>query len=312
MVSLATPRQITDDSELAMALAMGLSQHEPSAGYPAEAVAKQYGAWLASHPFDVGNTCCTAFSAATHHDDKAGPLASVMRKQAQFSRDSKSNGALMRITPLAVWGCRLSDDALAAAAMEDAKLSHPNDVTLHANAIYCVAIKHLIAHPGDAEGALEVAAKWARACACAEVAGWLREAMGSAAGPAANRLIGFVRYGFFYAFRHLKLRTPYLDAIREVLLLKGDTDTNAAIVGGLVGALHGASGIPAHMAAALLSRLGQADSKGPKRPDWLQPGRMPSLFAELYSKATGDTVDPSALPGVMAASAAGAAARAPC
>lgn len=47
----------------------------------------------------------------------------------QFSKDSQSNGALMRCTPLAVWGARLTDDQLAAAAMEDCRLSHPHVVT---------------------------------------------------------------------------------------------------------------------------------------------------------------------------------------
>ncbi len=49
--------QITDDSELALALASGLSQGDPSEGFPAEHVAQSYGAWLNSHPFDVGE--CT-------------------------------------------------------------------------------------------------------------------------------------------------------------------------------------------------------------------------------------------------------------
>ncbi|GLC40704.1 hypothetical protein PLESTB_000030900 [Pleodorina starrii] len=302
------PGQITDDSELAMALATGLSGHEPAAGFPAEAVAQKYGAWLESHPFDVGNTCRTAFSAALHHKDEDGPLAPAMRKQSQFSRGSKSNGSLMRITPLAVWGCRLSDEDLAAAAVEDARLSHPNEVTQQTTAIYCIAIKHLIANPGDADGAIAAASAWAAGHACEEVAGWLRDALGSEPGPAVDRHIGFVRYGFFYAFRHLKLRTQYREALREVLLLKGDTDTNAAIVGGLLGALHGASGIPQHMAAAVLGRLGQADARGPKRPDWLQPGKLPVLFAELYGRATGTAVDVQALPGVPPAAAADAGA----
>ena len=138
--------------------------------------------------------CATVFA----HSTPNPPLP------PQFSRDSKANGALMRITPLAVWGCGLSDDELAAAAIEDAKLSHPNPVTQQANAIYCIAIKSLIRRPGDAEAAIQAAKRWASSHACEEVRGWLRDALGTAPGPAANRMIGFVRYGFFYAFRELK------------------------------------------------------------------------------------------------------------
>jgi ADP-ribosyl-[dinitrogen reductase] hydrolase len=92
--------------------------------------------------------------------------------------------------------------------------------------------------------------------------------------------------------------------MREVLLLKGDTDTNAAIVGGMLGALHGATGIPAHMAASVLGRLGQAEARGPKRPDWLQPGKLPEIFADLYGMATGEKVDIGALPGMPPAAVA--------
>lgn len=44
----------------------------------------------------------------------------------QSNMSSKANGALMRITPLAVWGHRLSHNELARAARADAKLTHPN------------------------------------------------------------------------------------------------------------------------------------------------------------------------------------------
>ena len=44
----------------------------------------------------------------------------------QGSMQSKANGALMRVTPLAVWGHALPDDQLADCARREAALSHPN------------------------------------------------------------------------------------------------------------------------------------------------------------------------------------------
>lgn len=108
-------------------------------------------------------------------------------------------------------------------------------------------------------------------------------------------------------FATRRLRSTYETAIREVLLLGGDTDTNAAIVGGIVGALNGASAIPIHMAQAVLGRLGQPNAIGPRRPDWLQSGRLPGLFANLYGRATGSVVDVSRLPGVPGAEDMGGA-----
>lgn len=49
---------------------------------------------------------------------------------------------------------------------------------------------------------------------------------------------------FTYAFYFLNKAISYEEAIRETLYLNGDTDTNAAIVGGLLGAYHGYKAIP--------------------------------------------------------------------
>ncbi len=46
-----------------------------------------------------------------------------------------------------------------------------------------------------------------------------------------RQLAGFVRHAFVLAF-HLRKRTPFVDAICQVLCRRGDTDTNAALVGG--------------------------------------------------------------------------------
>ncbi len=43
---------------------------------------------------------------------------------------SKANGALMRITPLAVWGHKLSQHDLVQAVTSDALLTHPNKTCL--------------------------------------------------------------------------------------------------------------------------------------------------------------------------------------
>ena len=49
---------------------------------------------------------------------------------------------------------------------------------------------------------------------------------------------------FSHSFYFLKNNYSYEDALRQMLSKGGDTDTNAAIVGGLVGARWGLDGIP--------------------------------------------------------------------
>lgn len=70
----------------------------------------------------------------------------------------------------------------------------------------------------------------------------------------------------------------------HVLTLGGDVDTNAAIVGGMIGALHGAASIPAFMSQPVLKRF--VGAPGRPRPDYLQSGQLPRLFEELWAKAT--------------------------
>ncbi len=60
--------------------------------------------------------------------------------------------------------------------------------------------------------------------------------------PAHN--FGYLKHGFVLAFMYLKEENiSFNHAIRETIALGGETDTNAAIVGGMIGALVGKQGI---------------------------------------------------------------------
>jgi ADP-ribosylglycohydrolase len=83
----------------------------------------------------------------------------------------------------------------------------------------------------------------------------------------------------FCCARAIHLRLPLDQALTEILTLGGDTDTNAAIVGGLVGALHGAAAIPAVMKEAVEGR--RVGSRGQPRPAWLQTDLVAPLVEEL-------------------------------
>lgn len=83
--------------------------------------------------------------------------------------------------------------------------------------------------------------------------------------------------------RHLRLQSSYEEAISDILLKGGDTDTNAAIVGGLIGALHGASAIPEYMKAPVLAR--DTDSPGIPRLAFLTTKTLPTICQQLYESA---------------------------
>lgn len=103
---------------------------------------------------------------------------------------------------------------------------------------------------------------------------------------------GWVRWGLVLAFHHLRRGTPFEDSIRLTLLCGGDTDTNAAIVGGMAGALHGAAAIPDSMLRPVLEYRGREDQGGgvPRPPD-LRAAVLPGLARQLYRLASPDAVE---------------------
>lgn len=278
------PAQFTDDTELQMSLSDSLIDKPGNITYEQKlnSVAANYIRWIQSHPFDCGGTTARAFSI----DPKATNLATRMaNNSARCNAVSQANGQLMRVTPIAVWGHKLSEAELVNVARNDALLSHPHQVTQDCAASYCIAIVHLIHHPADAIGAFAKANTWALKHACSEVKQWLAESRGDSAKlDCAWRNIGWVKWGFILAFYHLRLHSDFTDAMRHTLSLGGDCDTNAAIVGGIMGAFWGADRLPKSMLNKLLT-YDYDKHGGKKRPNWLSPSHIPEIAQTLFEQA---------------------------
>lgn len=275
------PGQITDDSEMAISLARAIVA---SGGFDLEAIAMAYVRWCASHPFDIGNTTIAALGAASKLSaatlQVAGGARVVVAKSAQaHSMGSKANGTLMRCVPLGISGWRTPEAELVARTRADARLTHPNPACGDSTAAYVLAVAHLVAHPGDGEGAWDRAVAWARDHADPEVRGWLVD-VEAGRRPAYHPMAGFVRIAFCHAFHHLRHGTSWDAGVRETLAGGGDTDTNAAIVGGLLGALGGRASIPAAAAEAV---LGCNTEMARPRPDFLHPRDLDHLAVQLLS-----------------------------
>ncbi len=269
------PGQVTDDGELTLCLLHALAE---KGRFSLDHVAGWYGRWLGSSPFDVGR----ATSAGLHPARGRAPgavegLGAAMQAAARAaSLDSKANGSLMRATPLGVWGHQLDDDALAEIARTDSSLTHPHPTCGDAVAAYTIAIAHLVRVPGDRVTAWERARVWAERVAGDEVRRWLDAAARDEAPPFLES-VGFVRHGFTEAFRQLRRGADWETAVRETLHGGGDTDTNACIVGGLVGA---ASGVPGHAREAV---MGSERARGRGRPGWLHPREGMARVWTLFS-----------------------------
>jgi ADP-ribosylglycohydrolase/fructose-1,6-bisphosphatase/inositol monophosphatase family enzyme len=255
--------QPTDDSEMALRLARSLV----ALGlFDAEAVAGQYAAWFhgwnhteeprgCDHPwcgpFDVGGTTGQALRAISATDVDEGHAAS--RARAAASRRSQANGALMRVSPLGIWGTHRAPADVAAAARADAALTHPHQVCQDASALFAVTLAAAIREGGSGRNVWAAASAFAHAqnldpAVCQAVDD-------AAAGPPAEYLTqqGWVLIALRNAFYQL-LSAPTLEAgVIATVRAGGDTDTNAAICGALLGAVHGRPAVPRQWQWAVLS-----------------------------------------------------------
>jgi ADP-ribosyl-[dinitrogen reductase] hydrolase len=248
--------QPTDDSELALALARTLAS---SSDYDAEAVAGAYGRWYASGPFDIGTTTRAAVAAAAR---AASGRAEAARRAAR--RDSQSNGSLMRASPIGVWA---RDPGTAArVAWQDSELTHPHPACATACAAYTAAIAAGILG-ADRAGMLATAARIAEShrAAAPAIAAALDAARAGRRPESYVRNMGHVAIAFQNAFYHLAhtrdLEAAVVDTIRE----GGDTDTNAAIAGALLGAAEGRRAIPARWTTIILG-CRPIQATGARRP----------------------------------------------
>lgn len=253
------PGAITDDGELTAALLRAITTYSGVwYNFPLEEVAAAYRTWYASKPFDIGYTCRSAFA----HKDVIGQTMTEYVSTLERNKVSQANGALMRIMPVAVWCASiarsegLKPEAVRAYIREyaasDARLSHPNDVCVEANILYCVAAAHLINNPGDGLGALaQVEAELESGHYVTDVVSWYRTSS-TLIGDNFCENGGHVKHAFRAAFYHLRRRSTYEETLRDILRRGGDTDTNCAIAGGLIGALHGYAWIPDNIKTRVL------------------------------------------------------------
>jgi ADP-ribosylglycohydrolase/fructose-1,6-bisphosphatase/inositol monophosphatase family enzyme len=266
--------QPTDDSELALDLARtlaGLSE------WLAEAVAAAYAGWLASRPFDIGGTTHQALSAAVRATTDRAAAA-----RAAANRTSQSNGALMRCAPIGLWARDPMEAA--AAARADAELTHPHPVCQAASASYAAAIAAAI---GGADRATMLAAAEAALDGLPDhgLHAALHRARGGEGPPDFLRHQGWVLIAWQNAFRHLAAGTPIEAALMETVGKGGDTDTNAAICGALLGATRGRGGIPPRWTVPVLACRPATELGVPRpRPARYWPDDLPSLAESLLAR----------------------------
>lgn len=259
--------QPTDDSEMALLLGRTLDDlgtYDPDAAFAA------YRFWLESDPFDCGMTISLGL-------------------QGRPNFDSQANGALMRISPLGIFGANYPLETVGGWARQDAELTHPNPVCLQANSLFAMALAHAI-HTGPTPASLyNDIVGWAVGMGVNSI---LMDAIVDAAGDAPMDTHGPKQGWVIIAFRNAlwqMLHAPSLKSgVADTVSRGGDTDTNGAICGALMGAVYGLSGIPWQWRDSVLNCRPEAGKNGVHRPrpDCFWPVDALELAGRLVSKPT--------------------------
>lgn len=200
--------QITDDGELTMSLLHALC--EGKGKLKLKEIVRFYAQWIKSKPFDIGRTWReTLFKA-----DAKNPLVDKVKKQAAKSGKSQSNGALMRITPMAVFWHRMSKEDIFTAAKEDASFTHSNDVIFLTNGLYCYAIVMSINGTPVAD-IYSTICEEIKECKNTDIQEWLEESQKEEM-PKINKKEGWVKFAFTLCLRYLKLATKKEELGRHI------------------------------------------------------------------------------------------------
>jgi ADP-ribosyl-[dinitrogen reductase] hydrolase len=299
--------QVTDDTQMAVCIARSLVDRRE---LDILDIATRYVAWF-QHAFDVGNQT----SAALRVIEDGGNVGTAGRVVWHAThRRAAGNGSLMRTAPIGVFFAdALRRDQLAVIV----EMSIAESVITHADprcAIACAAFNAAIARGVIAErpgaGPLELGSAQldvARA-AVPIAAARLRELYDDDHDDLAlvdaavedlerdlatareddpdvyrvnldlRRMAGFVRVAFRLAFWHVVHTPSWRDAVVDVASRGGDADTNAAIVGALLGSRDGARAIP----KPWVDRVLAATQPGP--PEWAQAHHPKHLLALVDAK----------------------------
>jgi ADP-ribosylglycohydrolase/fructose-1,6-bisphosphatase/inositol monophosphatase family enzyme len=242
--------QPTDDSEMALALARTIVR---TGLYDPESVRQAYREWLRSDPFDIGSTTRQSLSTGVPNTT------------------SQANGSLMRVSPI---GIAFEPDTAVVVADGDAGLTHANVVCRQATAIFARSSSYAIRSGAPPEEVYKCAVH-------AAVHPAIKDALEAAQhGPPRDYLThqGWVLIAFQNAFYQLLHASSVEAGLTDTVMRGGDTDTNAAVAGALLGAVHGLRSMPHQWVDRILTCRPLEGMPGVNRPRPMQYWPVDALY----------------------------------
>ena len=241
------PGEWTDDTQMALIVADSLVN---TGGLDGLELFERFRTWANSDPADIG---IATRSVLTSHLPWNRAATAYFRGGGL----SAGNGSLMRATPAAIWFARAPLDESMAAARVMSALTHGDPAAGEGVALFHGMIAAAL-NGDDPLGALpdlldRVSAdhqpKWREVL----VPGWT-PVPGAANGDVWSTLataVWALRTFVPHGGTPPRIRTDFADAMRAVIDLGRDTDTVAAVTGGLIGAVLGIQAVPSRWANAV-------------------------------------------------------------
>ncbi len=248
------PGTWSDDGALMLALLDSLS----SVGFDPEDQAKRALAWAdagtytpdGDGAFDIGKATDAAL-------DRLRSGVPAIDAGGTGERD-QGNGSLMRILPIALEDSVVDDPTLVEHAQLASRVTHAHPNCQVACALYVLVARELLRGASDPESALASAIERLRAVYGGAAFASVLEELLAHRSKVKIQGGGWVFDSFWSAWEAVSHSTNYREAIERAVRLGHDTDTTAAIAGGLAGLRWGrderAGGIPREWLSALRGR----------------------------------------------------------
>ena len=249
------PGQVTDDTEMALALGRSLLRRE---GLDARDVCEEFAAWLKSGPVDVGNTCRRGIRRYMMHGTVEG---------AFFEGDA-GNGAAMRVLPVAL--ATLGDPFKAEAwSLQQSRTTHHHPLSDRAAVTLVRMVHALLSGRGKAA---------ARDIADALIGEHRVFSFEPYRGQSSAYVVDTLQTVLHFYFN----TDSFAGCVTETVNQGGDADTTGALAAMLAGATYGLASIPAQWLSTLDRTIAaEIRAQAPKllamasRPALAEPGARP-------------------------------------
>jgi ADP-ribosyl-[dinitrogen reductase] hydrolase len=241
------PGSTTDDTAMAMNLVRSITDR---GGFDADDLVSRHLEWLASDPPDVGTFTARVLRRVPRASEADGPTPGLGARAAEAAQAiweehgpevSAGNGSVMYCAPLGAAYAR-RPERLHDLAPRLSALTHFDERCKAAVLAVTVTVAALI----DGENPREAIGAGLSAVANregGEELEFLAEAIGRTR-PIDGPDRGFCLFAAAAGLQALAEEASFAETLRRVVAMGGDTDTNAAVAGALVGGAVGQAGLP--------------------------------------------------------------------